>query len=64
MFILLIYIWNYRLYKNIIPRQYKDFYFEDKFCDFLHFLTNVDNINTIFIGSPESGKTSLLNVYY
>ena len=48
--------------QKYIPRQYKDFYFEDKFCDFLHFLTKVDNINTIFIGSPESGKTSLLNV--
>ncbi len=48
--------------QKYIPTQFKDFYFEEKFCNFLDFLTNVDNINTIFIGTPESGKTSLLNV--
>lgn len=48
--------------QKYIPTQFKDFYFEEKFCNFLDFLTNVDNINTIFIGAPESGKTSLLNV--
>jgi DNA polymerase III delta prime subunit len=48
--------------QKYIPRHFNDFYVEPKFCEFLYFLTESNNINTIFIGTPESGKTSLLNV--
>jgi len=48
--------------QKYIPTKFDDFYFEPKFCEFLYFLTEINNINTIFIGTPESGKTSLLNV--
>lgn len=48
--------------QKYIPKHFEDFYFEPKFCEFLNFLTDSTNMNTIFIGTPESGKTSLLNV--
>ena len=44
------------------PKVLSDFYFDNDLQQTIELLMQVDNLNVLFIGSPSTGKTSLLNV--
>ena len=48
--------------KKYKPKCLDDFYFDKDMQTTIELLMNVDNLNTLFIGSSGCGKTSLLNV--
>jgi DNA polymerase III delta prime subunit len=53
---------NNTFLKKYKPTCLDDFYFENDLQQTIELLMEVDNLNTLFIGSSGCGKTSLLNV--
>ena len=53
---------NHTFLKKYKPNCLDDFYFDKDMQKTMELLIQVDNLNTLFIGSSGCGKTSLLNV--